>query len=42
VRGARAAGLRPVHFDPFELCLEQDDHAHVRRLIEVEPLLDHV
>jgi putative hydrolase of the HAD superfamily len=40
VRGARAAGLRPVHFDPFELCLERDDHAHVRRLIEVEPLLD--
>lgn len=40
VRGARAAGLRPVHFDPFDLCSARDDHAHVRRLIEVEPLLD--
>jgi putative hydrolase of the HAD superfamily len=42
VRGARAAGLRPVHFDPFELCNERNDHAHVRRLIEVESLLDHI
>ncbi len=40
VRGARAAGLRPVHFDPFDLCADRTDHAHVRRLIEVEPLLD--
>ncbi len=42
VRGARAAGLRPVHFDPFSLCLEREDHAHVKRLGEVEPLLDTV
>jgi putative hydrolase of the HAD superfamily len=40
VRGARAAGLRPVHFDPFDLCAERSDHAHVRTLIELEPLLD--
>jgi putative hydrolase of the HAD superfamily len=40
VRGARAAGLRPVHFDPFDLCAERADHAHIRRLIELEPLLD--
>ena len=39
VRGARAAGLVPVHFDPFQLCLEREDHAHVRRLSEVEGLL---
>ena len=40
VRGARAAGLRPVHFDPFDLCVERADHDHVRQLSEVEPLLD--
>ncbi|MCA1644788.1 MAG: HAD family hydrolase [Chloroflexi bacterium] len=40
VRGARAAGLRPVHFDPYDLCPAQADHAHVRRLADVEPLLN--
>jgi putative hydrolase of the HAD superfamily len=40
VKGARAAGLRPVHFDPFDLCEDRADHAHVRLLIELEPLLD--
>jgi putative hydrolase of the HAD superfamily len=40
VRGARNAGLHPVHFDPFSLCLERKDHPHVKRLGEVEPLLD--
>ena len=39
VRGARAAGLVPVHFDPYELCPERDDHAHVANLSEVESLL---
>jgi putative hydrolase of the HAD superfamily len=38
VRGARAAGLNPVHFDPFELCSERTDHPHVRRLGELESL----
>ncbi len=32
VMGARAAGIRPVHFDPYTLCPERDDHAHVQRL----------
>jgi putative hydrolase of the HAD superfamily len=40
IRGARAAGLRPVHFDPFDLCADRNDHAHIRRLSELEPLLD--
>jgi putative hydrolase of the HAD superfamily len=40
VRGARTAGLRPVHFEPFDLCPDRADHAHVRALVEVEPLLD--
>ena len=40
VRGARNAGLHPVHFDPFDLCTERGDHDHVRQLSEVEPLLD--
>ena len=35
VRGARAAGLAPVHFDPLELCLERGDHPHVRALSEL-------
>ena len=36
IRGARNAGLRPVHFDPHELCESKDDHAHVRTIAEVE------
>jgi putative hydrolase of the HAD superfamily len=39
VRGARAAGLVPVHFDPYQLCPETDDHAHVLNLTDVEALL---
>jgi putative hydrolase of the HAD superfamily len=39
VLGARAAGLLPVHFDPFELCRERNDHAHVKGLAEVAALL---
>ncbi len=35
VRGARAAGLAPVHFDPLGLCLERADHPHVRSLAEL-------
>jgi putative hydrolase of the HAD superfamily len=39
VNGARAAGLLPVHFDPFELCPRRDDHAHVCRLAELDGVL---
>lgn len=39
VRGARAAGLTPVHFDPYELCAERNDHAHVTSIGEVAQLL---
>jgi putative hydrolase of the HAD superfamily len=39
VRGARAAGLMPVHFDPYALCPERYDHAHVARLIEMDVLI---
>ena len=35
VQGARAAGLHPVHLDPFDLCESDGDHAHVRALGEV-------
>jgi putative hydrolase of the HAD superfamily len=28
VAGARAAGLKPVHFDPYGLCDLRDDHVH--------------
>jgi putative hydrolase of the HAD superfamily len=40
VSGARAAGLHPVHFDPYDLCPDQHDHAHVRSLGDVEALLN--
>jgi putative hydrolase of the HAD superfamily len=39
IRGARAAGLHPVHFDPYELCRNQRDHAHIRALADAEELL---
>lgn len=35
VQGARAAGLWPVHVDPFELCPDRDDHVHAVSLAEV-------
>jgi putative hydrolase of the HAD superfamily len=38
VSGARAAGLHPVHFDPYGLCGQQD-HPHVRALSDVENIL---
>lgn len=33
--GARAAGIRPVHFDPFADCPQSIDHAHIRSLHEL-------
>ena len=39
VAGARAAGLVPVHFDPYALCSARSDHAHVARLNEVAALI---
>jgi putative hydrolase of the HAD superfamily len=35
VQGARAAGLWPVHVDPYELCPERDDHPHATSLAAV-------
>lgn len=31
VEGARAAGVRPLHFDPFNVC-DASDHEHIRSL----------
>jgi len=40
VRGARAAGLPPVHLDPLALCASPaDDHAHIRGLHELAGLV---
>jgi putative hydrolase of the HAD superfamily len=39
IRGARAGGLQPVHFDPYGLCPERADHPHVTSLAGVEALL---
>jgi putative hydrolase of the HAD superfamily len=39
VVGARAAGLWPVHVDPFALCPGTTDHAHVTSLTDVATAL---
>jgi putative hydrolase of the HAD superfamily len=39
VTGARAAGIRVVHADPYRLCLAPDDHPHVASLEELAGLL---
>jgi putative hydrolase of the HAD superfamily len=40
VQGARAAGLRPLHLDPYGDCPAPDgDHEHVRSLSEVADLV---
>jgi putative hydrolase of the HAD superfamily len=36
IRGARNAGIIPIHFDPYDLCETRDDHEHVRAIAEVE------
>jgi putative hydrolase of the HAD superfamily len=38
VAGAQAAGLRPVHMDPYGFCRAPDGHAHVRSLADVAVL----
>jgi putative hydrolase of the HAD superfamily len=35
VVGARAAGLWPIHVDPYDLCPDRDDHPHAASLAEV-------
>ena len=39
VLGARAAGLHPVHFDPYADCASPDDHPHVRSLDDIADAL---
>ncbi len=39
VAGALAAGLQPVHLDPYEFCPEPDSHPHIRRLADLPSLL---
>jgi putative hydrolase of the HAD superfamily len=40
VEGARAAGVRPLHLDPYGFCLVADgDHEHVRSLADVADLI---
>ena len=39
VGGARAAGIRPVHFDPFRLC-RLEDHEHAASIAEVIALVE--
>jgi putative hydrolase of the HAD superfamily len=40
IRGARAAGLRPVHLDPLALCVSpREDHEHIRSLAELTSLV---
>jgi putative hydrolase of the HAD superfamily len=39
VQGARAAGVHPIHVDPYDLCVRPEGHDHVRNLAEVERYL---
>lgn len=39
VRGAQAAGIRAVHYDPYDDCDDPGDHEHVHRLQEVLALV---
>lgn len=39
VAGAAAAGVRPVHVDPYGDCPDQGEHLHVRGLADVSDLL---
>lgn len=39
VHGARAAGIRPVHLDPYDDCPVPDGHEHIRQLAELPPLI---
>jgi putative hydrolase of the HAD superfamily len=39
VAGALAAGLEPVHVDPYGFCAAPDGHRHVRGLADVLPLI---
>jgi putative hydrolase of the HAD superfamily len=40
VRGAQRARVQALHLDPFDLCPDRDDHAHVRSLTEVAQLVE--
>ena len=39
VAGALAAGLRPVHMDPYQLCPRPDGHLHVSSLAALAELV---
>jgi putative hydrolase of the HAD superfamily len=38
VRGARAAGLHPLHYDPFGLCSQRSDHPHAASFDDIVAL----
>lgn len=38
VAGARAAGVHPIHFDPYDDCSDRADHDHVRSLTELSQI----
>ncbi|MEV6968034.1 HAD family hydrolase [Hamadaea sp. NPDC051192] len=39
VRGAQAAGILAIHYDPYDDCDDPSDHEHIRRLQEVRAFL---
>lgn len=39
VDGAHAAGIRPIHLDPYRDCPVPDGHEHIRGLAELPPLI---
>ncbi len=40
IRGARAARLRPIHYDPYRLCDGYADHDHVAAIADVADLVE--
>jgi putative hydrolase of the HAD superfamily len=39
VTGAIAAGVRPVHLDPYGYCPAPEGHEHIRRLADLAALV---
>ena len=39
VDGGQAAGIRPIHLDPYGDCPVPDGHEHIRRLADLPPLV---
>ena len=39
VLGCEAAGIAPVHFDPYQICQSGHEHRHVETIVELLDIL---